>query len=132
MNKKNEVKINGDDNIVNQIEKQVIINFTNSNGYIPDEYASKLLKETIEDEQNPIILYISNNIDDDNIVIQCGSNRFSVKSSQKSYREMSYWINAIKELQKNNYIYNDDGKKVLFKITKKGYDYYDKYLKEKF
>lgn len=45
MNKKNEVNIKGNDNIVNQIEKQVnFYNFNNSNEYLPDEYASKLLK----------------------------------------------------------------------------------------
>ena len=127
MNKKNEVKINGDDNIVNQIEKQVIINFTNSNGYIPDEYASKLLKETIEDEQNPTIIYV---ITLSGRTIQCGSAKFLVKSSSQTEREMSCWEDALKKLEENGYISDVGYKGEVFKITKKGYDYYDGYIKK--
>lgn len=126
MNKKNEVKINGNDNIVNQVENQLnYYNFNNQSGYIPDEYASKLLKETIEDEQNPTIIYVKTF---SGRTIQCGSAKFSVGSSSKSEREMSCWEDALKKLEYNDYIADVGYKGEVFKITKKGYDYYDNYL----
>lgn len=126
MNKKQEINIKGDDNVVNQIEKQVnLYNFIDSKGYIPDEYAFKLLKETIEEEQNPIIIYVKTF---DGRTIQCGSARFSVCSSSKTEREMSYWEDALKKLEDNDYITDVGYKGEVFKITKKGYDYYDEYI----
>lgn len=126
MNKKNEINIKGDDNIVNQIEKQVnLYNFINSKEYIPNEYASKLLKKTIEDEQNPTIIYIKTL---SGRTIQCGSARFSVGSASQTEREMSYWEDALKKLEYNDYITDVGYKGEVFKITKKGYDYYDEYI----
>lgn len=126
MNKKNEINIKGDDNIVNQIEKQVnLYNFINSKEYIPNEYASKLLKKTIEDEHNPTIIYIKTL---SGRTIQCGSARFSVGSASQTEREMSYWEDALKKLEDNDYITNVGYKGEVFKITKKGYDYYDEYI----
>lgn len=126
MNKKNEINIKGDDNIVNQIEKQVnLYNFINSKEYIPNEYASKLLKKTIEDEQNPTIIYIKTL---SGRTIQCGSARFSVGSASQTEREMSYWEDALKKLEDNDYITDVGYKGEVFKITKKGYDYYDEYI----
>lgn len=126
MNKKNEINIKGNDNTVNQIEKQVnLYNFINSKEYIPNEYASKLLKETIEDEQNPTIIYVKTL---GGRAIQCGSARFSVSSSSKTEREMSYWEDALKKLEDNDYISDVGYKGEAFKITKKGYDYYDEYI----
>lgn len=126
MNKKNEINIKGDDNIVTQIEKQVnLYNFINSKEYIPNEYASKLLKKTIEDEQNPTIIYIKTL---SGRTIQCGSARFSVGSASQTEREMSYWEDALKKLEDNDYITDVGYKGEVFKITKKGYDYYDEYI----
>lgn len=126
MNKKNEINIKGDDNVVNQIEKQVnLYNFIDSKGYIPDEYALKLLKETIEDEQNPRIIYVKTF---DGRTIQCGSARFSVGSASQTEREMSYWEDALKKLKDNDYLTDVGYKGEVFKITKKGYDYYDEYI----
>lgn len=126
MNKKNEINIKGDDNIVNQIEKQVnLYNFINSKEYIPNEYASKLLKETIEDEQNPTIIYVKTL---SGRTIQCGSARFSVGSASQTEREMSYWEDALKKLEDGDYITDIGDKGEVFKITKKGYDYYDEYI----
>lgn len=126
MNKKNEINIKGDDNIVNQIEKQVnLYNLINSKKYIPNEYASKLLKKTIEDEQNPTIIYIKTL---SGRTIQCGSARFSVGSASQTEREMSYWEDALKKLEDNDYITDVGYKGEVFKITKKGYDYYDEYI----
>lgn len=126
MNKKNEINIKGNDNTVNQIEKQVnLYNFINSKEYIPNEYASKLLKETIEDEQNPTIIYVKTF---GGRTIHCGSARFSVSSSSRTEREMSYWEDALKKLEDNDYISDVGYKGEVFKITKKGYDYYDEYV----
>lgn len=126
MNKKNEINIKGDDNIVNQIEKQVnLYNFINSKEYIPNKYASKLLKETIEDEQNPTIICAKTFSER---TIQCGSARFSVDSASQTEREMSYWEDALKKLEDNDYITDVGYKGEVFKITKKGYDYYDEYI----
>lgn len=126
MNNKNEINIKGDDNIVNQIEKQVnLYNFINSKEYIPNEYASKLLKETIEDEQNPTIIYVKTL---SGRTIQCGSARFLVDSESQTEREMSYWEDALKKLEDNDYITDIGYKGEVFKITKKGYDYYDEYI----
>lgn len=126
MNKKNEINIKGDDNTVNQIEKQVnLYNFINSKEYIPNEYASKLLKETIEDEQNPTIIYVKTL---GGRTIQCGSARFSVGSASQTEREMSYWEDALKKLEDNDYITDVGYKGEVFKITKKGYDYYDEHI----
>lgn len=126
MNKKNEVNIKGSDNIVTQIEKQVnYYNFNNSDGYIPDEYASKLLKETIEDKQNPTIIYVKTF---SGSTIQCGSARFSVGSSLMTEREMSYWEDVLKKLEDYDYISDVGYKGEVFKVTKKGYDYYDSSL----
>lgn len=128
MNKKSEVNIKGNDNTVNQIEKQVnFYVFNSSSEYLPDEYASKLLKETIEDEQNPTIIYVRTL---SGRTIQCGSARFSVGSSSKTEREMLYWEDALKKLEDNDYIYDVGYKGEVFKITKKGYDYYNEYIKE--
>ena len=126
MNKKNEINIKGNDNTVNQIEKQVnLYNFINSKEYIPNEYASKLLKETIEDEQNPTIIYVKTL---GGRAREWGSARFSVSSSSKTEREMSYWEDALKKLEDNDYISDVGYKGEVFKITKKGYDYYDEYI----
>ena len=126
MNKKNEVNIKGDNNIVNQIENQVFYyNFSDSSRYIPDEYAFKLLKESIEDEQNPTIVYVKTL---DGCTIQCGSARFSVASSSTTEREMSCWDDALIKLKDNDYISDVGYKGEVFKITKKGYDYYDAHI----
>lgn len=126
MNKKNELHIKGNENIVNQIENQINYYFGDSNRYIPDEYAFRLLKEAIEDEQNPTIIYVKTL---GGHTIKCGSARFSVGSSLRTEREMSCWEDALKKLKDNDYIYDVGCKGEVFKITKKGYDYYDTCIK---
>lgn len=128
MNKKNEINIDGNNNTIEQIEKQInYYNLYNSNEYLPDEYATKLLEETIKDEKNPTIIYAKTL---SGRTIQCGSGMFSVGSSSKTEREMSYWEDALKKLEDNDYISDIGYKGEVFKITRKGYDYYDSYLKK--
>ena len=58
---RNKSKVKGNNNITTQIETQnVYYQMPNSSKaeYVPDERASKLLKETIEDESNNFILYV--------------------------------------------------------------------------
>lgn len=129
MNRRNESSIKGNNNIVNQFEKQINIYTNNgSNEYFLNEYSTELLKETVEDEENPIIIYFQTL---DGRTIQCGNGRFSVESSTRDEREMSCWEEALRKLEEASYIQDINGKKEVFKVTKKGYDYYDNYIKEK-
>ena len=83
------------------------------------------MKETIEDEQNPTIIYVKTL---SGRTIQCGSARFSVGSASQTEREMSYWEDALKKLEDGDYITDIGYKGEVFKITKKSYDYYDEYI----
>lgn len=44
---------------------------------------------------------------------------------------MSYWEDALSELKYNGYIEDAGHKGEVFKVTKKGYDYYDKNISKK-
>ena len=110
-----------------KVENQCnIYNLFSTSNYVPDEYACKLLKETIEDEQNPRIISTRTF---GGHSIQCGSCKFSVSSASQSEREMSYWEDALDKLEKYDYISAVGHKGEVFKITKKGYDYYDSNIK---
>lgn len=127
MLKTNKSKIDGNGNNVEQVENQYnIYNVFPTSNYVPDEYACKLLKETIEDEQNPRIIFVKTF---GGHSIQCGSCRFSVSSVSQTEREMSYWEDALNKLEKYDYISDVGYKGEVFKITKKGYDYYDSNIK---
>lgn len=133
MLEKNKNEINGNDNNVEQVDNQVnyYINGVpfsfQSTSYTPDKYASELLKAAIEDEQNPRIMFIKTLCGN---TIQCGSCKLSVSSASKTEREMSYWEDALKNLEKYDYIEDVGYKGEVFKITKKGYEFYDSLVKE--
>lgn len=124
MVKTNKSKIDGNENTIEQVENQYnIYNSFSINNYVPDEYASKLLKEAVEDEKNPQIIFFKNNYGP---TIQCGMCRFSVSLSTKTEREMSFWEDALRKLEENDYIVDAGNKGEVFNITRKGYEFYDK------
>ncbi len=132
MLEKNKTEINGNDNNVEQIDKQVNyylngipVSFQ-SVSYVPDKYASELLKAAVEDEQNPRIMFVKTLGGN---TIQCGSCKLSISSTSKTEREMSYWEDALKNLERYGYIEDVGYKGEVFKVTKKGYEFYDSLVK---
>lgn len=127
---RNKSKVKGNNNITTQIETQnVYYQMPNSSKaeYVPDERASKLLKETIEDESNNFILYVETL---SGRTIQCGQGRFTVNSEAIGEKDMTYWEDSFNNLIKNDFIGDVGNKGEVFKILKKGYEYYDKNIKE--
>lgn len=124
----NKSKVKGNDNNTTQIETQNIYYQTtspSSTNYVPDEKAIKLLKETIEDEKNNVIIYIKTL---SGRTIQCGNGRFTVNSEAVGEKEMAYWEDSFNNLLKNNFIGDIGTKGEVFKILKNGYEFYDKNL----
>lgn len=127
----NKSKIKGNSNITNQIETQNIYYqqpIINNPNYILDEKAIKLLKETIEDENNNYILYLKTL---SGRTIQCGNGRFVINSENIGEREMAYWEDSFNNLIKYNFIADIGNKGEVFKILKNGYEYYDTAIKSK-
>lgn len=114
-------KIKGDNNGVLQVDNLYLNQIVQDNISIDDK-AIKLLKETVEDEQNPRIIYIKTL---SGRSIQCGNSRFSVNNASLNEREMTYWEDALDSLIKGGYVKDVGYKNEIFKVTKKGYDYYD-------
>ena len=90
-----------------------------------DEKSEKILKGAVEGN-NEIFMFKSY----DGFTIQCGNNGFCVTTASVGEREMIYWKDALDELLKNGMIEQVDYKGELFEVKKRGYEYYDKYIKE--
>lgn len=116
-----ENKIKGNNNKVLQVDNLYLSQIVQDN-ILLDDKAIKLLNETVEDEQNPRIIYIKTL---SGRSIQCGNSKFSVNTVSLNEREMTYWENALDSLIKGGYIKDVGYKNEIFKVTKKGYDYYD-------
>lgn len=116
-----ENKIKGDNNKVLQVDN-LYLNQNVQDNILLDDKAIKLLKETVEDEQNPRIIYIKTL---SGRAIQCGNSKFSANTASLNEREMTYWEDALDSLIKGGYIKDVGYKNEIFKVTKKGYDYYD-------
>lgn len=116
-----ENKIKGDNNKVFQVDN-LYLNQTVQNNVLLDDKAIKLLKETVEDEQSPRIIYIKTL---SGRSIQCGNSKFSANTASLNEREMTYWEDALDSLINGGYIKDIGYKNEIFKVTKKGYDYYD-------
>lgn len=122
----NRSKIKGNDNTTTQIETQNIYYQSpvmNNEKYEPDEKAIKLLKETIEDEKNNNIIYVKTL---SGRTIQCGNGKFTVNSEAVGEKEMAYWEDSFTNLLKYGFIEDKGTKGEVFKILKKGYQFYDK------
>lgn len=91
-----------------------------------DNKAFELLKNTIEDESNATIMLVK---DFDGTHIQCGSAKFSVSSRSVGEREITYWEAALNDLIVNELIVDVGHKNEVFKVTKRGYEYYDNEMK---
>lgn len=128
---KNISKLKGNDNNITQIQNQNIIYqqpYISKSKYEPDENAIKLLKETIEDEKNNNIIYIKTL---SGRTIQCGNGRYTVNSQAVGEKEMTYWEDSFNNLLKYNFIEDVGDKGEVFRISKNGYEFYDKYIGEK-
>lgn len=124
----NKSKVKGNSNNTTQIETQNIYYqspMVKNEEYIPDEKAIKLLKEAIEDERNNYILFLTTF---SGKTIQCGYGRFSVNSEDVGAKEMAYWEDSFRNLINNNFLIAVGTKGEVFNISKKGYDFYDKYI----
>lgn len=124
----NKSKVKGNSNNTTQIETQNIYYqspMVKNEEYIPDEKAIKLLKEAIEDERNNYILFLTTF---SGKTIQCGYGRFSVYSEDVGAKEMAYWEDSFRNLINNNFLIAVGTKGEVFNISKKGYDFYDKYI----
>lgn len=124
----NKSKVKGNSNNTTQIETQNIYYqspMVKNEEYIPDEKAIKLLKEAIEDERNNYILFLTTF---SGKTIQCGYGRFSVNSEDVGAKEMTYWEDSFRNLISNNFLIAVGTKGEVFNISKKGYDFYDKYI----
>jgi hypothetical protein len=93
-----------------------------NNEWDPDLMAKTLLKKIIEGKENTI-LYIRN-IGCESL--QCNSGNFSVNTVSVGQNEMSRWIASFNNLIKYEYIYDAGTKGQVYKVSSKGYDYYDK------
>ena len=124
----NKSKVKGNSNNTTQIETQNIYYqspMVKNEEYIPDEKAIKLLKEAIEDERNNYILFLTTF---SGKTIQCGYGRFSVNSEVVGAKEMAYWEDSFRNLVSNDFLIAVGTKGEVFNISKKGYDFYDKYI----
>lgn len=122
----NRNKIKGNSNTTTQIGTQNIYYQTpaiNKEKNILDEKAIKLLKETIEDEKNNYIIYAKTL---SGRTIQCGNGKFTVNSKAIGEKEMEYWYDSFSNLIKYGYIEDIGTKGEVFRVLKKGYQFYDK------
>ncbi len=107
-------------NIKTSIKEEIVKDFK------VDDKAFDLLKNTIEDEKNNIILLVKDLI---GTHIQCGSGKLSISSNNVSAREMTYWEASFKEIVANGLIADIGHKGEVYKVTKRGYEYYDNNIK---
>lgn len=125
---RNKSKIKGDNNLTTQVTTQNNYYQTVLNPeveYLPDEKAILILKSTIEDENSPYIFYT---LSLDGRKIQCGHGKLIIQSSDVGEMEMTYWEDSLNMLCQYGYIGMENNKGDLYKILKKGYDYYKNHL----
>lgn len=88
-----------------------------------DEKACEILKNVVEEENDRIIVIK----DFSGKHIQCGNAKFSVSSKIVGEKEMAYWESSLDDLINNDLIVDVGHKGEVFKVTKRGYEFYDYY-----